>query len=116
MIEHRSRHGLLDLYGCSPELLSDEEALSSVLHGAAEAAGATILFTRFHTFGGHGGVTGVLLLAESHISIHTWPEWEFAAVDIFVCGHLRLEAARRVLQEMMNAKHILWQEIPRGIE
>ena len=68
-------HGLLDLYGCDEAILKDEGRLKTALAAAAQAAEATILTEHFHTFGGAGGVTGVLLLAESHISIHTWPEY-----------------------------------------
>lgn len=76
-------HGLLDLYGCDEAILKDEGRLKTALAAAAQAAEATILTEHFHTFGGAGGVTGVLLLAESHISIHTWPEHHFAAIDAF---------------------------------
>ncbi len=66
--------------------LSDPDFIGSVLTGAAQAAKATLLDVRLHHFGGGNGVTGVALLAESHISIHTWPEWDLAAIDIFTCG------------------------------
>ena len=109
-----SRHGLLDLYGCNPALLRDEGYLKTILAAAAEAAQATVLDSRFHTFGGAGGVTGVLLLAELHISIHTWPEYGFAAVDVFLCGRMPSENARRVLEEALGAKRAEWRNIPRG--
>ena len=70
----------------------------------------------FHTFGGEGGVTGVLLLAESHLSIHTWPEHGFAAIDIFLCGRLRPEAAKETLQHALKAERSVWQTHPRGSE
>jgi S-adenosylmethionine decarboxylase len=83
--------------------LTDPQALETALRGAAEAAGATVLAAHFHHFQPQGcdgdaaqgaaGVTGVLLLAESHISIHTWPETGYAAIDIFVCGQGRAQAA-----------------------
>ena len=108
------RHGLLDLYGCDADVLRDEGRLKTVLHQAAEAAQATVLYSRFHTFGGEGGVTGVLLLAESHLSIHTWPEHGFAAIDIFLCGRLRPEAAKDTLQHALKAERSVWQTHPRG--
>jgi S-adenosylmethionine decarboxylase len=80
------RHILADFYGVSPERLRDEQALESLLRAAAEAAGARILSSHFHSFGEAHGVTGVVMLSESHISIHTWPESGFAAADIFMCG------------------------------
>ncbi len=66
--------------------LDDPELIEKSLRDAAEAAGATILHGHFHHFTPNGGVSGVLVLAESHISIHTWPERSFAAVDVFMCG------------------------------
>lgn len=109
-------HGLLDLYGCSDGLLRDEGRLKTVLRQAAEAAGATVLDGRFHTFGDAGGVTGVLLLAESHISIHTWPEHRFAAVDIFLCGGMPLEAARISLETAFAAEKSAWTVQLRGAD
>ena len=86
-------HLLADLRGADPALLADAAAIEAMLRAAALAAGARILHGHFHTFGAGGGVTGVLLLAESHISIHTWPEERFGAVDIFMCGAARPELA-----------------------
>jgi S-adenosylmethionine decarboxylase len=77
-------HLLVDLWGASN--LCDPAHIDAALREAAEAAGATILHGHFHHFSPNGGVSGVLVLAESHISIHTWPERDFAAVDIFMCG------------------------------
>ncbi len=77
-------HLLLDLWGAHN--LGDPTHIDTALRAAAEAAGATILHGHFHHFSPNGGVSGVLVLAESHISIHTWPERDFAAIDIFMCG------------------------------
>lgn len=107
-------HGLLDAYGCPPEVLRDAARLENVLREAASAAGATVLHAHFHTFGGAGGVSGVLLLAESHISVHTWPEHGFAALDVFVCGRLRLKAARMLLQTRLRAARVQWTVAGRG--
>ena len=107
-------HGLLDLYGCPTGLLQDESRLKALLEQAAAAAGATVIGSHFHTFGGAGGVTGVLLLAESHISIHTWPEHGFAAVDAFICGSMQLERVRLFLQEALQADSSTWTVKRRG--
>ncbi|MCC2668007.1 MAG: speH [Armatimonadetes bacterium] len=77
-------HLLIDLFGA--ERLDSVEVVRAALTEAASACGATLLDIRLHHFGGGGGVTGVALLAESHLSIHSWPEHGYAAIDIFVCG------------------------------
>lgn len=107
-------HGLLDLYGCNAARLGDAAYLEAQLRDAAARAGATILAAHFHHFGEAAGVTGVLLLAESHISIHTWPEHGFAALDIFLCGELKLEAARDSLCRAFPESRAQWQVVRRG--
>ncbi|MBF0394153.1 MAG: adenosylmethionine decarboxylase [Alphaproteobacteria bacterium] len=77
-------HLLIDLWGASD--LDRLDVVESALRGGAEAAGATILHSHMHHFSPNGGVSGVLVLAESHISIHTWPERGYAALDVFMCG------------------------------
>lgn len=100
------QHALLDLHGCHVPTLGDTHKLQAALLAAAEAAKATVLFQYFHHFGEQAGITGVLLLAESHISIHTWTEHAFAAADIFVCGqHSDLQAACQILVSSLQATH-----------
>ncbi len=77
-------HLIIDLWGATN--LDDPGHIDAVLREAAIASGATILHGHFHHFSPNGGVSGVLVLAESHVSIHTWPERDYAALDIFVCG------------------------------
>jgi S-adenosylmethionine decarboxylase len=77
-------HLIIDLWGATN--LDDPARIDEILREAAIATGATILHGHFHHFQPNGGVSGVLVLAESHVSIHTWPERAFAALDIFVCG------------------------------
>ena len=107
------RHGLLDLYGCPPELLRNEGYLKTALEHTARHIGATVLESRFHTFGGESGVTGVLLLAESHLSIHTWPEHHFAALDIYLCSG-DITRARRTIEAALRPAHSDWRAFPRG--
>jgi S-adenosylmethionine decarboxylase len=83
-VKFAGTHLLIDLWGATN--LCDPDHIDRALREAAEAAGATILHSHFHHFSPNGGVSGVLVLAESHISIHTWPERDFAAIDIFMCG------------------------------
>ena len=99
-------HALLDLYDCDAALLADAPALQALLQRAADVAGATTLAAHFHPFGEGMGVTGVLLLAESHISIHTWPEHGFAALDVFLCGDGQLERARVLLCNGLRAERV----------
>jgi S-adenosylmethionine decarboxylase len=77
-------HLLIDIWGATR--LDDPTHIDEKLREAAIATGATILHSHFHHFSPNGGVSGVVVLAESHISIHTWPERNFAAIDIFMCG------------------------------
>jgi S-adenosylmethionine decarboxylase len=91
------KHCILELYDCNCARLDDEVFLRSAITNAALRAGATLLQLITHRFQPHG-VTGLALLAESHISIHTWPESGYAAVDVFTCGdHTVPERACRVL-------------------
>ena len=78
------RHLLVDIWdGIN---LRDAAVIDSALQRAAEVSGATLLHIHLHEFSENGGISGVAVLAESHISIHTWPEWNYAAVDLFMCG------------------------------
>ena len=83
-MKYAGAHLLIDLWGASN--LDDPQHIDAALREAAVVAGATILHGHFHHFTPNGGVSGVLVLAVSHISIHTWPERSFAAIDIFMCG------------------------------
>ena len=107
-------HLLADLSGIAPERLRDSTTLEHLLRAAALAAGAQVLHSHFHSFGSGMGVTGVVLLAESHISIHTWPECGFAAVDIFMCGAARPQLALDAIKEALQAPHCQLQSVRRA--
>ncbi len=107
-------HFLADMQGVAPGLLASPAGIEQILRAGAAAAGAHILFTHFHHFGENQGVTGVLLLAESHISIHTWPEYGFAAADIFMCGQAEPERALAVLQQAFAPASTQVQRVLRG--
>ena len=97
-------HALIDMRGAAH--LDDPARIEAILRRSAQAAGATILQAHFHHFGPEMGVTGVLMLAESHISIHTWPETEFAALDIFMCGAAKIDLAIAVIDEAFKGAEI----------
>ena len=107
-------HYLVDLHGCNADVIATEEPTKEALLRAAQDCGATILEHNFHEFSPHG-VSGVILIAESHISIHTWPESQFAAVDIFTCGEdMRPDIAIRILEEALGASRTDVMKITRG--
>lgn len=91
------------------------EDLRGLLTQAALAAGATVLSDQFHQFGGHGGVTGVLVLAESHITVHTWPEHHYAAFDIFMCGDAQPMVAAEVIAGRFSQAQVEIKSIQRGL-
>ena len=101
---HQSKHLLLELYRCDREKLDDESFLRCTLNRAAKLAKATVLNLISNKFMPQG-VTAIALLAESHISIHTWPESNYSAVDIFTCGQNMIpELASQYLIECLMAK------------
>ena len=105
-------HLLVDLWGATN--LDDSGLIDRVLRAAAFKAGATILHSHFHTFTPNGGVSGVVVLAESHISIHTWPERGYAAVDIFMCGACNPHDAVPVLKAAFQPERLDVGEQRRG--
>ncbi|CAB3918407.1 MAG: adenosylmethionine decarboxylase [Achromobacter pulmonis] len=108
------RHILADFHGVSASLLGDAQALERELLRAAEAAGARVLGTHFHHFGAGAGVTGVVMLSESHISVHSWPEHQFAALDIFMCGAARPELALECLRAALGPDSARVTTVERG--
>ncbi len=110
-LEFAGRHYIVDFWGAS--YLDDVPTLKSALIDASITAGATLLHTYLHEFP-NGGVTGVALLAESHISVHTWPERHYAAFDIFMCGNSEPEKAVDLLKEVFKPTKVEVTEILRG--
>ena len=108
------RHLLADFHGVDPALLRDPERLRQHLLAAAAALGVTVLGAHLHHFGAGAGVTGVLLLAESHMSIHTWPEFGFAAVDVFTCGSTAPQVAIDCLARCWAPSRVESAQAPRG--
>ena len=115
-LSHQSKHLLLELYRCDSEKLNDESFLRCTLNRAAKLANATVLNLISNKFEPQG-VTAIALLAESHISIHTWPESNYSAVDIFTCGQnmlpeLASEYFIQVLKAEEHSLHIIERNPP----
>lgn len=106
-------HLLIDLWRARG--LDDLELVERALREAVAACGATLLNIYLHHFSPNGGISGVAVLAESHISIHTWPEREFAAIDIFMCGTCDPYQAIPVLRRMLGTDSIQLNEQRRGL-
>ena len=109
------KHLLLELKDCDKEILNDLDFLKSALLTAATEAGAMVLGESFHRFNPQG-VSGVVVIAESHLFIHTWPEYGYAAADIFTCcNSVQPGKAAEVLIEKLGSKNHSTTDIPRGI-
>ena len=109
------RHLLIELFDCDPDAISNLETVKGALVEAARRAQATIVDVVFHEFNPFG-ISGVVVIAESHLSIHTWPEYRYAAVDIFSCGDvLQPEVAASYLVEQFAAERTSIVELQRGM-
>jgi len=114
-LESLGRHLLLELYDCSVEVLNSLTAVKTALVEAAKRAEATIVDVVFHEFSPFG-ISGVVVIAESHLSIHTWPEHRYAAVDIFSCGEtIDPGQAASYLVEQFQAGRASCVEVRRGV-
>lgn len=108
-------HLLIELRDCNPEILKSLEKVRNVMVSAAKAAKATIIDASFHEFSPFG-ISGVVVIAESHLTVHTWPEYGYAAVDIFTCGDtIRPEVAALYLIKQFKCKNPTIVEMKRGI-
>lgn len=108
------RHLIAEFYGCNPKTLDDTERIRAEMLDAANAVGATVVGEVFHRFSPQG-VSGSVVIAESHLSIHTWPETGYVAVDIYTCGGLDPRPGFRHLGRMLGARSCRVQEIVRGL-
>ena len=110
------RHLLADFFGVEPARLTSQELLSECLLSAARECSLTpVAGPVFHTFPG-GGITGVLLLAESHISLHTYPEGGYVAVDVFTCGRVDPRAALTPFRRAFSPRQDRVTVVPRGAD
>ncbi len=108
-------HLLVELRDCNPEILKDLNRVKEALVSAAKKAKATIVDVSFHEFNPFG-ISGMVVIAESHLSIHTWPEYAYAAVDIFTCGDIiKPETAANYLISQFESRNPSIVEVKRGI-
>lgn len=109
------RHLLLELFDCDAEAINSLDTVKASMVEAAKRAQATIVDVVFHEFNPFG-ISGVVVIAESHLAIHTWPEYRYAAVDIFSCGEvLQPEVAANYLVEQFAAERTSIVEMQRGM-
>ncbi|HEX6971169.1 MAG TPA: adenosylmethionine decarboxylase [Limnochordia bacterium] len=109
------RHVLCEAYGCDPEVLNDPKQVEIIMVQAALEAGAEVREVAFHRFSPQG-VSGVVVISQSHLAIHSWPELGYAAIDVFTCGETAdpWEACRYLI-ERFGAQHATTTEIKRGL-
>ncbi len=106
-------HLILDFWGAKK--LDDLQCMENALRECVDRCEATLLHIHLHHFTPNGGISGVAVLAESHISVHTWPERDFAAFDIFMCGHAKPEEAITILKRAFSPKSMQITENLRGV-
>jgi S-adenosylmethionine decarboxylase len=110
------KHIIVDFWGdIDSRILTDENLIKEAFITAAETAGATVLGSNWHHFGEGFGVTGVVMLSESHMSIHTWPEHGLATIDVYMCGTCEPMDAVTVLSGYFKPNRITTNEIYRGV-
>jgi len=110
-----AHHTLLEVHGCDASLLRHADELKPLMLHAIRAGGGTVVTELFHNFAPHG-VSGVVVITESHVAIHTWPEHAYAAVDIFSCGEsLQHEVIARELCRSLGAKDYEVRTVERGL-
>ena len=112
-LTYAGSHLIIDLWDA--EGLGDRDRIEQALIDAVHEAGATLLHIHLHTFSDGGGISGVAVLAESHISVHTWPEKGYAAFDVFMCGDAEPRKAMNVFKRAFNPGRIVVGEHKRGV-
>ena len=114
ILQSLGKHVLAELYDCDREILNNSEIIENYMKRAAIECGATIVNSIFHSFSPHG-ISGVVVIAESHLAIHTWPEYGYAAVDVFTCGNtVKPQLAIEKLKEYLQARYLKVVKINRG--
>lgn len=112
-LRYAGTHLLVDLWGAKN--LDDADTIERAFKECIDACGATLLYLHLHCFSENGGISGVAVLAESHISIHTWPERGYAAIDIFMCGDAQPLKAVPILRRHFQPDNVQLGEQKRGL-
>jgi S-adenosylmethionine decarboxylase len=113
-VRYAGNHLIIDLFGA--KRLDDIEHVEHTLKKCVDTAGASLLHIHLHHFTPNGGVSGVAVLSESHISIHSWPEADYAALDVFMCGDARPDLCVDVLRQAFSAREVVVKTHQRGEE
>lgn len=109
------KHLIIEFHDCDPDVLNDSDSCQTHLLEAVRLSGATVIKPFFHKFSPHG-VSGIVVIAESHFSVHTWPEYGYCAIDVFTCGdEIQAEPAVSYLRRNFKADHFSVMEIKRGL-
>ncbi len=114
MIKSLGMHYLAEFHQCPCEIINDTEFLEAAMNRAAERSGATLVKSLFHKFSPHG-VSGIIVVAESHFAIHTWPEYGYASVDLFSCGEFDYLSALEDTRHELKAVSYTYSVIERGL-
>jgi S-adenosylmethionine decarboxylase len=113
-MEHLGQHVIIELWGCQEGVINDAALVKTAMLDAVRAANATLLDINVHMFSPHG-VTGVAVLSESHLSVHSWPEYGYVAADVFTCGNTtKPQAAADTLKRHFGSTHTVVTELRRG--
>ena len=113
-MKYLGKHYILELYDCPADLLSDPDFIAEQMSVAATKMQATIVNSNFHHFNPYG-VSGVIIIKERHLTIHTWPEYGYAAIDIFTCGKIYMEKGIDYLRKHLHAQSSEVKKLGRGI-
>jgi len=113
-VKYAGEHLIIDVWDATH--LDDLKLMDDTLRHAVKVSGATLLHIHLHHFTSTGGISGVAVLAESHITVHTWPEKNYAAFDVFMCGDAQPEKTISIFQKAFCSNNIEVKEILRGIE
>ena len=113
--QYLGRHILAEFFECDPNVLNNPELVEKYMLQAALECGATVVNKCFHLFAPHG-VSGVVIISESHLAIHTWPEYGYAAVDLFTCGEqCDPKVSYEFLKEKFNSRDAKYSQLNRGL-